>query len=57
MKKQTGQKEIMKKVLDYIRPQWLLVMLSLLMAVVSSTDRKCGRSYFRAWKGRIFRNF
>ena len=35
MKKQTGQKEIMKKVLDYIRPQWLLVMLSLLMAVVS----------------------
>ena len=33
MKKQTGQKEIMKKVLDYIRPQWLLVMLSLLMAV------------------------
>ena len=35
MKKQTGQKEIMKKVLDYIRPQWLLVLLSLLMAVVS----------------------
>ena len=35
MKKQTGQKEIMKKVLDYIRPQWLLVLISLLMAVVS----------------------
>ena len=35
MKKQTGQKEIMKKVLAYIRPQWLLVLLSLLMAVVS----------------------
>lgn len=35
MKKQTGQKEIMKKVLDYIRPQWLLVLLSLLMAVIS----------------------
>lgn len=35
MKKQAGQKEIMKKVLDYIRPQWLLVLLSLLMAAVS----------------------
>ena len=35
MKKQTGQKEIMKKVLAYIRPQWLLVLLSLLMAMVS----------------------
>ena len=35
MKKQTGQKEIMKKVLDYIRPQWLLVLLSLLMAAIS----------------------
>jgi len=35
VKKQTGQKEIMKKVLAYIRPQWLLVLLSLLMAVVS----------------------
>ena len=35
MKKQTGQKEIIKKVLEYIRPQWFRVMLSLLMAVVS----------------------
>ena len=35
MKKQAGQKEIMKKVLDYIQPQWLLVLLSLLMAAVS----------------------
>ena len=35
MKKQTGQKEIIKKVLEYIRPQWFRVLLSLLMAVVS----------------------
>ena len=35
MKKQAGQKEIIKKVLEYIRPQWFRVMLSLLMAVVS----------------------
>ena len=35
MKKQTGQKEIIKKVLEYIRPQWFRVMLSLLMAVIS----------------------
>lgn len=35
MKKQTGQKEIIKKVLNYIRPQWILVLVSLLMAVVS----------------------
>ena len=35
MKKQTGQKEIIKKVLEYIRPQWFRVMLSLLMAVAS----------------------
>lgn len=35
MKKQTGQKEIIKKVLEYIRPQWFRVLLSLLMAVIS----------------------
>ena len=35
MKKQAGQKEIIKKVLEYIRPQWFRVMLSLLMAVIS----------------------
>lgn len=35
MKKQTGQKEIIKKVLAYIRPQGLWVLLSLLMAVIS----------------------
>lgn len=35
MKKQTGQKEIIKKVLAYIRPQWFRVLLSLLMAVIS----------------------
>ena len=35
MKKQAGQKEIIKKVLEYIRPQWFRVLLSLLMAVIS----------------------
>ena len=35
MKKQTGQKEIIKKVLEYIRPQWFRVLLSLLMAIIS----------------------
>ena len=35
MKKQSGQKEIIKKVLEYIRPQWFRVLLSLLMAVIS----------------------
>ena len=33
--KQAGQKEIIKKVLEYIRPQWFRVLLSLLMAVIS----------------------
>ena len=35
MKKQAGQKEIIKKVLEYIRPQCFRVLLSLLMAVIS----------------------
>ncbi len=35
MKQQSGQKAIIKKVLSYIRPQRLWVLLSLLMAVVS----------------------
>lgn len=35
MKKHAGQKEIIKKVLEYIRPQWFRVLLSLLMAVIS----------------------
>ena len=35
MKKQAGQKEIIKKVLEYIQPQWFRVLLSLLMAVIS----------------------
>ena len=35
MKKQAGLKEIIKKVLEYIRPQWFRVLLSLLMAVIS----------------------
>ena len=35
MKKQAGQKEIIKKVLEYLRPQWFRVLLSLLMAVIS----------------------
>ena len=35
MKRQAGQKEIIKKVLEYIRPQWFRVLLSLLMAVIS----------------------
>lgn len=35
MKKPDEQKEIIKKVLAYIRPQWLYVLLSLLMAAVS----------------------
>lgn len=35
MKKQAGQKKIIKKVLEYIRPQWFRVLLSLLMAVIS----------------------
>ena len=35
MKKQAGRKEIIKKVLEYIRPQWFRVLLSLLMAVIS----------------------
>ena len=35
MKKQAGQKEIIKKELEYIRPQWFRVLLSLLMAVIS----------------------
>ena len=35
MKKQTGQKEIITKVLKYIKPQGIRVILSLFMAVVS----------------------
>lgn len=62
MKKQAGQKEIIKKVLEYIRPQWFRVLLSLLMAVISValtlylpvlTGRGCG-SYFRTGQGRIY---
>ena len=41
MKKQTGQKEIIKKVLEYIRPQWFRVLLSLLMAVISVAPYIC----------------
>lgn len=35
MKKQTGQKEIIKKVLEYIKPQGFQVVLALIMAVIS----------------------
>lgn len=62
MKKQAGQKEIIKKVLEYIRPQWFRVLLSLLMAVISvaadlisagAYRTGCG-SYFRTGQGRIY---
>ena len=62
MKKHAGQKEIIKKVLEYIRPQWFRVLLSLLMAVsfggadlisAGAYRTGCG-SYFRTGQGRIY---